>query len=453
MNILEHLLQVAGSGDERALKQAYAQALKQNRPDQDPMAFQQLQEAYAQALAHCRAVAAGEAAAAATSAPSQDRLHDVTPVAAPPVLQRVCAEVLDRARATDPQPFAVYVQELRSHWSLDERDALAALVLQALRDRRAAMNLSEVATLYQAFGWDEVGCGLAPRELRELAQHSWQAWLQLPAQADALAQQIEAQGGRWTSHDDAATRLQQLREPRPHLRNLLSALPLRVPRQAAALMNVLGCQPGHALPPGIDPGQARFWAGASSEAHGISAQLALLRALLASLVLPVVALLVLLTTRLGTDLLPALSSGQRIALVLGAAALAPLLGTLFVIGVRYLFVWQSAPESSPGPRSRVRWLALPIACVALAATGIAVYLWAPSLSLWLLPLCWLLAWTVLVAAWVRLRVRRGQPVGMSGPMSTLVLLSVLSVVPALLGALLLWSMDLFRHRQLLRATG
>ncbi|MFS2044121.1 hypothetical protein ACEN9Z_08755, partial [Stenotrophomonas geniculata] len=99
-------------------------------------------------------------------------------------------DLLERAKSTDPQPFAVYLQGLRSQWSLDERAEASARVLQALRARQAPMNLSEAAALYQAFGWDDAGCGLAPGELRELAEHAWQDWLQLPAQTDLLAQQM-----------------------------------------------------------------------------------------------------------------------------------------------------------------------------------------------------------------------------------------------------------------------
>ena len=50
----------------------------------------------------------------------------------------------------------------------------------------------------------------------------------------------------------------------------------------------------------------------------------------------------------------------------------------------------------------------------------------------------------------RYQLRRGKPARMELPVSFLVMLSVLSVLPALLGALLLWSMDLSGHRQRLR---
>ena len=35
-------------------------------------------------------------------------------------------DLLERAKSTDPQPFAVYLQGLRSQWSLDERAEASA---------------------------------------------------------------------------------------------------------------------------------------------------------------------------------------------------------------------------------------------------------------------------------------------------------------------------------------
>ena len=43
-------LGIAQTSDERSIKRAYAKLLKQNRPDEDPVAFQQLREAYERAL-------------------------------------------------------------------------------------------------------------------------------------------------------------------------------------------------------------------------------------------------------------------------------------------------------------------------------------------------------------------------------------------------------------------
>lgn len=66
-----HRLGVGPGAGEREIKRAYAKALKQTRPDEDPVAFQQLNEAYQAALAAARARGPEEEAGPWTAAAAQ----------------------------------------------------------------------------------------------------------------------------------------------------------------------------------------------------------------------------------------------------------------------------------------------------------------------------------------------------------------------------------------------
>lgn len=492
MNIARELWRLAEEGDERAIKRAYARGLKQTRPDEDPVAFQQLQEAYQRALARCASITAvagddGPELAAWEPSPAlpsaehtaepKEQLHDVLDAApvftrhakhpgnhtdaasledlelelpAQPNPYEVSARLLAQAVEAEPLTFVSALREQRSSWSLDTREVIAVQVLQALREHRAPMNRPISTMLYQAFGWDEVACGIDPQELRWLADRAYQVWMQLPAQKRALSVAMGTRaGGKQLTPAQVAARVQLLQQPRPHLRNLLASVPHGRIAELIVLMNILGCYPGLPLPPGIDPTQATFWANVPDRLHRFGVQRSLLRAGLAGLMLAALALLMNITPLLSA-LLPGLQPGPRILVALAVALLAPLALTLGLIGLRFLTAWQCEPEDAPLRWPALRLLAVPLLALAIGGTF--------ALAFWHLRLNWfslsfllaILSGFLIVTARARYQARRGRFAEMNVVFAAIIFFASLSVLPGLVIALLFWATDLFHNRRKLR---
>ena len=466
MTLLQEMLDMAARGDERALKRAYAQALRQAGPDEDPVAFQALQSAYERALACCRRVTAGDtesgpaaswtgpqtAARRWEPAPAQPSA-DALAMAGQPNPRRVSDDLLAQAGSTDPVAFATYVRALRDTWSLDMRDAVAAHVLRALYDERAPMSLAASEILHEAFCWNEVGCGISAYELRWLGERSFQAWLQLPAQEVTRAECIEAHGGGWITPEKATRRLQQLQQPNARWRNLCSALPCGAARQVVALLSALQYRAHMPPPPGIDAGQARFWLSADAPPlHREPIQILVVRSLLVGLLLSLGALSLYLTPSLSTQ--PITMHPKAVNTLALAGMFGPLVAATAFIGLRLLLAWQVAPETAQGPGRWWRWLAVPVLCAVTGAAALFTYRSMDVLSggtgATLLVLVLLSSWTTVTTAWLRLQVRRGSSPWAYQPWVLPAMVGIVTVVPALAAALIMWGMDGYRHRALLR---
>lgn len=467
MTVLQALLDIAARGDERALKRAYAQALRQARPDDDPVAFQALQSAYEKALAWCRQVAADSSTAAPASASAAQPTLETRPVASPrqaaaptraadapqnavPIdAHAACEALLAQAERADPEVFVTYVRTLRSAWSLDLSAAVGAQVLRALDEKRAPMSLEASAALSEAFGWNDVGSGLPAYTLQRLADHAFQAWLQLPAQAQTRAELIKNRGGGWVEPETATLRLHQLQQPSTRWRNLCAALPYGAPRQALALLYALGEDPHLPAPPGIDRDQARFWRSvAVSPLSRDAIHLLLLRSLVVGVSLATgIFLLYVLPNRFSPSApLPL----QPATLLVAVGLLGPPLAAVAFTGLRLLIAWQAAPEVAHAPRRWLRWLAVPALCTATAIAAFVAYqsraTLSPRILMLLLVLVVMASWTALITAWHRLQGRRGKPANLSDRLSLPMMFATVTVAPALFAALVMWSIDAFRHR-------
>jgi len=452
VSIEQELWSLAAEGDARAVKRRYSQALKITRPEDDPIAFQRLHDAYQRAVARCDAIGASgdlreESLPPAVAAPPVAPVLDSTFSPQPPAADRV-ALLLQQAATLETMEFARWLRARTSKWSLDARDEISARILSALRSEQAPMRSDNATALFQALGWDDVSCQINPHELQWLAHLANGAWLQLPTQHRALLATLHSHGGDVIAPRELATALDLLRWPRSHSRNLRTAVFGWSGDQLVGLMAVLGCRPGAPLPKGIDPGQAAFWSAAAQPFHRVALQVAVIRAVVAGVSLALVAALAARFTGAIDWAFSGVAAEWRTHVAVLGALLAP---ALLIVAFWLMPNWQNAREEEPVPLPWLRILALPLLIAAITAGWIQ---WLEvGLSRSGVPaLCaiWLASTWVLWIARSRFHVRRGRTPSRFGIAEKARMVAAALVLPALVAALVYWLLDLLHHGRVLR---
>jgi len=463
MSIIIELRELAAAGDERGVKRAYARALKQTRPDEDPAGFQHLHDAYQQALALCRSARErdDEVALEGASLPSVPQHLPASgqiltspqqpaalargdgwqpPLPAQPDPAAAATALLDEGSRTPHLHFRTWLRGYSREWTLDTRDAIGACVLHAMRNDAVAMNEDNLAEVQRLFGWDDVSGGVDPRHWQWLVQRAGQAWLQLPAQHTGLSALMASYNVSRPTPRQVRSALDALRTPRPRWRNLISALHPERARRVVALMRVLGCHPDIPLPDGIDAGQATFWGGQSISTHRLALQVGLLRSAVFSLVI-----LGIILVALWSDGLTGVPSWGTVLFTTGAILLPPAL-VLLGFAKRAVYYWQMDPEDVP---VRYPWLrALGVPVMVLVMCGLVPLLGSGGpLALGAL---WLLSWQILRIAQLRSCARRGVASPTNGIALFFMVAASMLILPALVAALVYWGMDLYRHRGRIR---
>jgi hypothetical protein len=150
------VLGIAATGDEVAIRRAYAVQLKQTRPDDNPAGFARLRDAYEAALRIAKSPAAGPAAAA-TGREAEDRntpRAENLPAAAAPSLPDPIARVAEALRNGDVEQAGGLLLAARGDdlmpilpW-IQLSDQLAARLAQD-----PAIGETVVADIAEQFGW------------------------------------------------------------------------------------------------------------------------------------------------------------------------------------------------------------------------------------------------------------------------------------------------------------
>lgn len=466
MSIILELRELAAHGDERAVKRAYARALKVTRPEEDPVGFQRLHDAYQQALALCHAARAelittedeseveGFATDWAAPRPADNPAPHTTEdwrLSLPPQPDPAgaAARLLENGTVALTDHYPKWLHEQAQDWSLDTREAIGQHVLHALHTDQVVMNDVNLDALQRLFGFDDIASGVDPRQWQWHSARAHRAWLQLPPQHAGLSTLMATQNVSRPTAREMRARLDALRISRPLWRNLLSAMNPLSARQVVVLMNVLGCHPDVPLPRGIDPGQATFWTRQSIPSNPISLQVDLVRALPFSLL--VLGILAWVGAEGGwVEFVDPPVTGWDAALVLTCGFLLPMLVPLARYGDAAAHAWQVVHESQPSPRPVLRLFGVPLLVLAvMGLSGLLVWHlgFSPDVNAACIGLSWVLSWKVLRLAQVRYRARKGIPTMIDGVALFGTVAAALALVPAWGAALVYWAMDLYRHRR------
>lgn len=453
------------SADERAIKRAYAQRLRVTRPDEDPVAFQQLHAAYQAALAWAQqqrqAQPVGVHAAAAPAVP----VPATTPLPLPPraapeppgaVLRAATADalpaqqpvdvadsarrILAQARQLEPDPLRAWLAQQPELWSLRSKPAVGDAVLAQLFEQSAPVAMASTEVLADTFDWHDLGSGIDPYVLHAHRLHLHRSWVVQPGNHPRLAELLRHHGLPGTL-TDARDHVAWLSRPWRAWQALLTTLAPMRGRDVNRTLDVLGIDDAADAPAPLRPQQIAFW-----RRIGQRDRLNLTRGL-QGLLRGVVSGLIMAALILGYGVLkstePAAWPLVRFAqLAVWAVPVLTVLGGL-TPALHTLLHWQSADEPATARGRYPRLLLIPL--LALAAV-VLIH------GLDLRVAGSVLAWSTLVLALVRFWRRSGLQFQFNGwlllaalPLLKFAALMVVVAELSVVAAIVFWIWDGWRN--------
>lgn len=327
MNRALDALGLDAGADERAIKRAYAQRLRAARPDEDPVAFQALHEAYQEALqwVRNRAQWQEESSAEALTSTAADNsppdppapydshspmdhmsvLHhpstldtDMPDDVVEPSLNlpRFARRLINTAGDADPASFEHWLAGRLELWSLADRPRIGDVVLQQLLQQGGPLCESNFDLLSRYFYWDEIRADIDPYRVGARRSQLHRHWLLQPRNHAVLTAALDLPQDR-VSAQEAHARMERLTRPWHWLESILSAC---VPGRAGTMrrtMQHLGVHTARDTLAPLDADQIAFWMAISQPRRFNipKLQVAIVRCLLGALiVLAVLAILALL---------------------------------------------------------------------------------------------------------------------------------------------------------------
>jgi hypothetical protein len=399
-------LGLRADADERAVKRAYAQRLKQIRPEDDPKGFQVLHNHYRLALKHARqraetaqpgARSAQTAAAAQESEQRETIAPDIAqaeatialppaaptppPIAAKPALfaarpvfdsAAFLQALLVRIGDDDAGKLRDWLQSIDAFWSLAIKNHAGHVVLQKLTQDRPPMRSEVFDAILAFFNFDNAlnDCDhVAIAHLRETLQLQYEL-------SDAHRDQFAEHMQRTTKFNSSQIRRMIAILLRPYVlwRNYASALFPGRPTLMTNFIQALSHGQTDLLCPPVDPRHLKFWFAVADRGHFTRSRILLSYLRIAVLMLSATAVLCALA------LLTPFQRFEKTLVVLiffaRAFVISIALWTIWLVW-RAMLRWQTGAEDGRLDRSGIgRLLFIPIvAAVAAAACVYAVREW------------------------------------------------------------------------------
>lgn len=354
------VLELDADADERAIKRAYAKRLRVTRPDDDPVAFQHLHQAYQAALDWVRAestaddgldhaCAEADGALEAMAFSAQQPMPEVREYSPPrppqgtPVLMRTqppvvpegavdvpanAQRILCEARLSPADAFGPWLEATPILWSLRYKPLVGQALLDELVRSGDGVCAANMALLVRCFGWDDVHDGVDPDRLEAIRARTHRRWAVQSGDPTQINAALHREGSLQMAQATAERCLRYLSKPW-HARDALwrALLPEHV-TDINRMLDAVELGGHETLPASWDPRQVAFWRSLAdvSVLNRSRCQLSFLRgALMGALATMVPLMIALVWLSEGT------AGGSRALFLaaVGLCALFPLIGLLW----------------------------------------------------------------------------------------------------------------------------
>ncbi|HET8554430.1 MAG TPA: hypothetical protein VFL78_06350 [Rhodanobacteraceae bacterium] len=275
-------LGLPSTASESSIKRAYARLLRQTRPDDDPEGFQRLNEAYKEALAHCRSRTAesmvlepwqNSLSEMDKSPPTAETGSEASPrldADAPCIdITTICDKIIAMAEQDDMQAMQQWLAVQPELWSLPLKNSIGDRLLDLLQEREPPICLACSQALLEYFGFARVLSGYDPMFLHELQQRMHINWSIESNQEQGLADALDSD----LKNHQLQRVLNQLRQPL----HFWQWIPGLGAPDANIMLVLRGARISASRPPAsLDQGQVAFWLAISDMEHLHRQHLALL---------------------------------------------------------------------------------------------------------------------------------------------------------------------------------